>query len=294
MNKKTSPSSFHPKPQMQNNNFQIYYNKDKSLQKIDSHVHKYYEFYFLISGDITYTIDERNYHLKAGDVILIHPNQYHRASINTNINVAYERYVLWLHPKYLKDLSSPKTDLLFPFQKINLTSSHIPLTRDIQMLVNNLLQMILIHSNSHEYGSDLLTNCYIIELLVHIAKVKLFQQTIYFEKDFGNNPIVLSALNYITEHIGEDIKVKDITDYLYVSRSYLSKLFSSTMGLSIHQYIIKKKLYLAKQELLSGSSINNIYQKYGFGNYSSFFRAFKNEFGLSPRSLLKAEKQIID
>lgn len=135
------------------------------------------------------------------------------------------------------------------------------------------------------------TNSYVIELLVHIAKIKLFQQDSYFEQrlseNMGNNSLVLNVLNYINEHIYEEIRIQDITDSLFVSRSYLSKIFNEEMGLSLHQFIIKKKLFLARQDLLTGIPVRDICHKYSFGNYSSFFRAFKLEFGQSPRMVKK-------
>ena len=245
----------------------------------------------MISGDVTYYIEDREFDLKPGAIILIAPEQYHQATINTRTGQAYERYVLWLDPEYLKRLSTDKSDLLLPFQKTYITSAHIQLTRDMQILINNLLEMILTSSVSQEYGADLLTNSYIIELLVHIARMKLFQQDTYLDQRLNDNPenspIITNTLNYINSHIYEDIRIQDITDYLYISRSYLSRVFNEEMGLSVHQFIAKKKLFLARQDLLGGTPVKEICQKYSFGNYSSFYRAFRTEFGQSPRAVRK-------
>lgn len=289
MEKKREPLPYYHKPPMRFRDFEIHYNRDYKLNHIVNNVHDYYEFYFLISGDVTYYIEQNEYHLKPSSIILIAPGQRHHATINTRSGQPYERYVLWLDPGYLKRLSSGKSDLALPFEKTYITSAHIPLTRSMEMIINNLLELILNSSVSLEYGSDLLTNTYIVELLIHLARIKLFQQSSGLEHRLenggGNTPVISSALSYINNHILENIKLQDITDYLYVSRSYLSKRFSEEIGLSVHQFIIKKKLFLARQELLSGMSVTEVCQKYNFGNYSSFYRAFKAEFGLSPRSL---------
>lgn len=289
MSSKIAPTLFMPKPPMRNREFDIHYNRDISLSKVDSHCHSYYEFYFFISGNVTYTVESNRFSLHPGDILLIDPGQHHFAVID-DFSSAYERYVLWLTPEFLEKLSSESTNLLLPFSTINFTGSHLHLTPDIRLIMTNLLQMLLIQANSQEYGADLLINAYITELLIYIAKIKLYQQPIYFEKDFNNNDLILHALNYITDHIHEDIRIEDITTYLFISKSHLARLFSSCMGISAHQYIIKKKLYLAKQELLSSSSVEDICTSYAFGNYSSFFRAFKKEFGMSPRDFLKVKQ----
>lgn len=283
---KITPTIFFPKPQMKNKDYDIHYNCDHSLKSIDNHSHDYYEFYFLISGNITYSIENTQYILQSGDVLLISPGQSHHALIN-DLNDKYERYVLWLKPDYIESLSSSFTNLLLPFNKANFFGIHLHLSRELQMIIINLLQMLLMQINSQEYGADLLANVYITELLIHIARIKLYQHQTYSEKDFDNNDIVFNTLNYISEHINEIITIDDIANVLFISKSHLSKVFTGYMGISIHQYIVKKKLYLVKQELLLGHSIESVCSFYQFGNYSSFYRAFKNEFGMSPRALLK-------
>ena len=60
--------------------------------------------------------------------------------------------------------------------------------------------------------------------------------------------------------------------------------------MSIHQYITKKRLALCKEAILGNANISEVYQAYGFGDYSSFFRAFKKEYGISPKDY--REKQL--
>ncbi len=289
--KKEQPTPYYHKPPMRLRDFEIYHNKDYSLEHVVKNSHPYYEFYFLISGDVTYIVEEKEYYLKSGDVILISPHQEHEAFINVKKKQPYERYVLWLNPEYLKRLSSKKTNLLLPFEKIFFYSSHLTLMPDMKIIISNLLEHIFIESVSNEYGADLLTNSHIIELLVHIAKIKLFQRIFYDKyivENKKNAPIIMDILFYINENIYENILIEDISSQFFISRSHLSKIFQEDIGISIHQFIIKKKLFLAKQDLLNGQPVNDVCTKYNFGNYSSFFRAFKLEFGQSPRDFKRS------
>lgn len=117
-----------------------------------------------------------SYHLKEGDIILVSPHQLHKAQINTQENLPYERFVLWLDPSYLKRISSHKTDLFIPFQKNYITKPHLCLSPNSKLTIQNLLNQLYTCQTSQEYGSDLMINSYIIELLVHIARIKLFQK----------------------------------------------------------------------------------------------------------------------
>lgn len=290
MNKKAQPTSYYHKPPLRRRDFEIHYNKDRSLKHIVRNSHKNYEFYFLISGDVTYYVDSISYHLQPGDVVLIAPEQVHEAFINAE-SQAYERYVLWLNSEFLEKLSSSRTDLLLPFQKTYISSARISPAPDQKLSIHSLLERILISSTSQEYGSDLMTNSYIIELLVHIAKIKLFQKDYYFERsirhDQKNSSLVSDILAYINEHIYEEISIEQLTSLFFFSRSHLNKVFNEEIGMPLHQFIVKKKLFLARQDLLTNESVNHICTKYNFGNYTSFFRAFKQEFGQSPREFRK-------
>ena len=56
------------------------------------------------------------------------------------------------------------------------------------------------------------------------------------------------------------------------------------------QYLTKKRLVLAKNLLRKGIPIHNIYQECGFQDYTSFFRTFKKEYGITPKLFLSQYK----
>jgi AraC-like DNA-binding protein len=82
--------------------------------------------------------------------------------------------------------------------------------------------------------------------------------------------------------LDEDLSLDQLEKAFYVSKYHIAHIFKENLGLSVHQYILKKRLSACRAAILGGGKINDCYLLYGFKDYSSFYRAFKKEYGLSP------------
>lgn len=102
---------------------------------------------------------------------------------------------------------------------------------------------------------------------------------------------LISALDYIEEHISGEIHVSDIADYCYVSLSALQKAFKYAFHISINDYILRRRFSCAGADLLkTEDSILDIALKYGYSNAESFTRGFQKIWGISPRDYRKSRK----
>ena len=95
--------------------------------------------------------------------------------------------------------------------------------------------------------------------------------------------ILSAVISYIGTHLDEDLSLDSIAGKFSLSKYYLSHIFHDTIGISLHQYITKKRLETITELLLSGENVTSIYTQYGFRDYSAFYRAFTKEYGISPR-----------
>ena len=101
---------FDPRQEMRQEDFELQYKRDTYLQDVELHHHDFHELYFLISGDATYTIESRQYHVIPGDLLLISPQELHQICIRPEMS-DYERFVLWVDPQLLNRISTPLSDL---------------------------------------------------------------------------------------------------------------------------------------------------------------------------------------
>ena len=91
-----------------------------------------------------------------------------------------------------------------------------------------------------------------------------------------------SLCDYINQHLEEDLSLDRLASFFFVSKYHISHVFKDNMGISVHQYILKKRLHASKNAILSGMALNRIHETYGFHDYTAYYRAFKKEYGLSP------------
>ena len=79
------------------------------------------------------------------------------------------------------------------------------------------------------------------------------------------------------------ISLERLAAELFVSKYHIAHVFKDEIGMSIHQYISKKRLARCREALLGDVPVTKVYLLFGFHDYSSFYRAFKKEYGISPK-----------
>ncbi len=275
-------SAFDPRQEMNRADFEILHMRDSYLKDVQLHHHDFYEIYFLISGDASYTIESRVYHLMPGDILLISPKELHQICIRHEM-AAYERYVLWVDPQMLQRISTQQTDL-----KLNLDVDHsvrgnlLRLWPEEQSVMQLLFQQLWEESDSLRYGADLIQKNLLSLILVRLNRL-LSREDSRFEEVTHSSKAVSQVVDYINLHYGEPLSLDFLASLVYVSKYHLSHEFNRQVGTSVYRYIQKKRLLIARQLLAQGQKPNQIYASCGFKDYAGFYRAFKNEYGIAPR-----------
>jgi len=94
-------------------------------------------------------------------------------------------------------------------------------------------------------------------------------------------------IQYIDANIKDEITITDIADMAGYSANHIYKLFKTYSPYPIMEYIRRKKLYFAANELYTGRKLYDIALDYGFETPAGFYKAFKNIFGCSPSEYKK-------
>lgn len=123
--KENLQTEFLTRQYMISQDFEIYYYHDKTLPPpVNLHRHNYYELYFFLDGNVQMQIEDQNYPLKPGSFILIPPDVYHRSVIE-NMQIPYNRFVLWISQEYFRSLEKASPDYVYMLQYIKNNHTYI-------------------------------------------------------------------------------------------------------------------------------------------------------------------------
>lgn len=278
-------SIFSTRQYMYSKDFEIYYYNDTAVYKVDLHAHDYYEFYFYLEGNVSIEIENKSYSLKYGDMVVIPPCKQHHAIVH-DVTVPYRRLVFWISKDYLENLKGISADYSYLMEHVISSNTYI-FHNDI--LTFNTIQtkcfQLLEEYHTNRFGKDARLSLCVNDLVLHLNRL-------VYEQTHPSGPqmeqyLYQNVLNYITENLSEDISLDTLAHTFFASKYHISHVFKEHIGISIHQYITKKRLQACKNAILNNVSIGDAYLMYGFKDYSAFFRAFKKEYGMSPTDFKK-------
>lgn len=90
--------------------------------------------------------------------------------------------------------------------------------------------------------------------------------------------------SFIVDHIDECISRKDVADHVFLNADYMNRVVKKETGLSVGEYIVQKKLSVAKFLLReTGMPIGDIVFRVGYTNVAYFNKSFKKETGITPK-----------
>jgi len=279
--RKRLQTAFQPRQYMLSRDFELFYYEDRTLPQVDVHTHDYYEFYFFLEGNVEMQIGEKRYPVHHGDIMLIPPHLMHRPIFKSE-DKPYQRFVFWISQEYCNHLLQSSPDYVYIMQYVEIEKRYIFHTDLITFNgVQSKLLRILEEMRSKKFGRDAQITICINDLLLGLNRLAHEQNT-----PNRKNPeymLYQQLAEFIEEHIEEDLSLERLAKEFFVTKYHIAHVFKDNIGMSIHQYITKKRLALCKEAISGKMSVTEAYHLFGFGDYSSFYRAFKKEYGISPK-----------
>lgn len=244
-----------------------------------------YELLYVKHGSFKLVYDGKEYLCQRGDVLLIRPGITHRLEctlsdvvqphihfdliydeLSQEIEICFRDYCeLTEKEKGLirKDLF-PKCDSNSPFLQIP----------DFKKFSNLFFELIDLYEKSNN-GFELLCKARMLELLQVLTEN---QKEVISEK-----PSVISEIKqFIDANYEQKISLEMLERQFHYSRFHIEKEFKKITGEPVMKYYNSLRLSAARQ-ILKNCSVTETAEKLGYSSVYAFSRAFKNDYGFSPR-----------
>lgn len=256
------------------------------------HIHDAYEIMLILSEGVSCRIGHEKLPVPCGSVLLFNSADLH--GLSTENNASCTRYVTYFQPELIARLSTAHTQLLECFYyRPTAHPQLLPLSEPQCAQLRQLLdQLICIaRQSSDSYGHDLRIQLCLAELLICLNQFYRAHHRI------SGQPLALTPLydmlSYIHQHLAEKITLSSLSEHFFIPARELSRLFHSTLGLSLGDYLIKCRIARATDALKQGLRVEEVCEQVGFQNLSHFSRTFKQFTGLSPKQYAKQHERVL-
>lgn len=270
---------------MLSEDFEVFYYSDRDFKSVGSHSHDYYEFYFFVEGAVSMELGGKTLRLREGDMLLVPPGVEHRA-VMLDGSVPYRRFVFWASRDYVRKLMGISPDYGWIFQTAVTGHDYLTHLDAVEFnTVKSKLFTLLDEINSGRFAREPRIALLTQDLILWLSR-ELYERRHPLEKRESVS-YYDAVSSFIELHLDEELTLDRLAGEFYISKFYISHLFQERTGLSVHRYIIKKRLSTALDAIRSGVSAAEAGRLSGFKDYSVFYRAFKKEYGVSPAEAKK-------
>lgn len=230
------------------------------------HLHPYHEWLYIVSGDMEYMVDYKLHAVSPHSLILFKPGQLHR--LNPYPEAIVNRYVIRFQDELIPDSARaafsgigsqyvvPGTLISEEIQRMDAYVQDIPGDRILDALTHQL------------------------SLLIHFA-------CNFMANRQSKSPSVSNGgqlIEYINGHLTSINRMSDISRNVHLSASSIRKMVDAEIHKPVMTYVREQKCLLARNHLQKGFPAGDVYLHCGFANYSTFYRAYKQTFGVAPSS----------
>lgn len=255
-----------------------------------------YEFYYVVEGEIVVITEEHEFTLRAGDLHIMRPFNWHRriaksSSVkyynvhfdflkleNTNDFSTYNEYVvpIKMHEKSVAKNSDLSNRIIYEPLGIALPLK-MTVTEGAKYVF--LLNSLVEHFKNEKKGNELLVKADMLVLLAYLMQENPQEAD---AKNIRHNSVTQFTQVLATAY-NEKIYLGDLAEQSGLSPAQMRKVFRKVNHISPREYLIGKRIEEAKYLLEEGKeNVSSIAEKVGYENVNYFSRIFKKKTGMSP------------
>lgn len=239
------------------------------------HSHLEHEILIFLEGDSKYVVEEKNYDLEPDDIIIIRKHEMHR--IYHNSEKDYARIVIMVSPEFFQRYNCKEYEQVFletNKKRGNRISAELVHSSGLYDAISRLKK----YSDNFSAMHNPIADSIMVEIMYLINKISMF------EKADTTNKTIKNVITYINNHFTEEITLDILCGNFFISKYHLCHIFKEATGLTVQEYVRQKRLTLVDELKKEGKTLTEAALTAGFGDYSSFYRAYIKRYKTSPKN----------
>ncbi|MBR4332934.1 MAG: helix-turn-helix domain-containing protein [Clostridia bacterium] len=268
--------------------FEAYHFAAQYVHPVVYHNHPFFEIFFFVSGHTQIVVEGLNVQLSKGDVLIYPPGVMHR-NIHLDALAPYERFYLYATRDFLNSISTADYDIPGTLEKMT-RNDHYCFHVEEDAL-ENLIQSVdqVIAGSEAQSPSEKLINRYQFSTLLIQAMNMMTSLEAIPQSDYSKG--MSELIRFINLHVTEALSLDDLANTFHVNKYYLLREFKNYTGISVHQYMIIRRILVSQEMIRNGAKPKEACFQCGFMDYSSYYRAFKARVGMSPEQFRQNEQK---
>lgn len=238
------------------------------------HMHDFFEIFIFLDGDTDYIVEGKRYPLRPNDVIIINCNEMHRAY--HKIPKRYERIVFHITPSFFYENRCEEYMQVFQnreFGKKNKIPAELAESSGFLDAVKRWLR----YTDNATKQKESIATCALVEILHILNHIHVF------EDENQDNGVVAQVISYINKNFQNKITLDELAEQFYLSKYHLCRIFKEATGHTVVSYINNRRIAETKELYQNGMNISNACMEAGFSGYTSFYKAYRKQFGVMPK-----------
>ena len=261
--------------------FRLFHLSGAMDEPVDWHYHTFHKIILFLSGRAAYGIEGKSYPLESGDLIVVPSGCIHRPELAPG--APYERVIVYISPEFLRAAGAPGCDLESCFTQARMQFRFVLRHGAGRRSFTAALSALEQEQGGQHFGSELMARALFLQFLIGVSRGMAENRLEYVSSSACDEKIV-AILQYLSLHLTEELRIDDLAARFYISKYHMMRRFKEETGYTIHNYVVTKRLMLAREKIADGMPVGEACYACGFGEYYAFARAYKKQFSVSPRT----------
>lgn len=225
-----------------------------------------------------YVIGECCYSLCPGDILIIPPGTLHGVRRTETLRASWVRDVVWISPHLLN-----RMDQTHPNRRFYETGdTRLLRTQGTSWaFLGELFSKGIEEWEAQRFGWEGMVLACGMQLLTQVTRAMLDRSLLVLREE--KSDLLMGIVNHLEQHLGEKITLESVAQEFDVSKSTVTQLFRKRLDMSFYVYLTRRRLIHARGLIEAGGPLEQVGKQVGFKEHSAFYRAFRQEYGISPR-----------